>query len=134
MRFLLDTNVCILLLRGKDALLTQRLHSHQPADVALCSVVIAELYYGAFLSNQPSVHQTDVYNFVQPYRSFGFDDKSAKEFGSLRAHLKRLGTPIGPYDLMIAAIAMTNGLTIVTHNTAEFSRVPGLAIDDWQIP
>jgi tRNA(fMet)-specific endonuclease VapC len=67
-------------------------------------------------------------------RSLPFDDAAAEEYGQLRAYLANQGTPIGPNDTMIAAIALANGLTLVTHNTAEFSRVPGLMIKDWQIP
>ncbi len=134
MIFLLDTNVCINYLRGKNVLLKQRVDAHQPIDLGLCSVVLAELYYGAAMSNQPNVQHGKVQKFVHGFVSLPFDDLSAERFGDLRAHLDKLGTPIGPYDLMIAAIALTNGLTVVTHNTSEFSRVPGLSLEDWQLP
>ena len=68
----------------------------------------------------------------QQFVSLPFDDRAAEEYGKVRAHLTALGTPIGPNDLMIAAIALANQLTLVTHNTAEFSRVPGLTLEDWQ--
>ena len=66
--------------------------------------------------------------------SLPFDDSAAEEYGRIRAHLANLGTPIGPNDLLIAAIALANKITLVSHNTAEFSRVPGLILEDWQIP
>ena len=72
--------------------------------------------------------------FAQPYRSLPFDDAAAFEFGNLYAHLKTLGTLIGPWDLMIASIALANKLILVTHNTREFSRGPGLTLEDWQTP
>jgi tRNA(fMet)-specific endonuclease VapC len=134
MIYLLDTNVCVTYLRGKDVLLMQRVTAQQPTDVGLCSVVLAELYYGAALSNQPTMHKGKVQAFVRQFRSLPFDDQAADVFGGLRAHLVKLGTPIGPYDLMVAAIALARSLTVVTHNTNEFNRVPGLPLADWQIP
>ena len=134
MIYLLDTNVCITLLRGKDPVLLQRINARKPADIALCSVVIGELFYGAALSNQPALEQAKVDAFARLYVCLSFDDAAAKAFGGLRAHLKKLGTPIGPYDLMIAASALASNLTLVTHNVVEFSRVPGLMYEDWQIP
>jgi tRNA(fMet)-specific endonuclease VapC len=134
MIYLLDTNVCIALLRGKDPLLLQRAKARKPADVALCSVVLAELYYGAALSNQPNIQNARIQAFIQPYRSLPFDDAAAELFGDIRAQLEKLGTPIGPYDMMIAAIGRANRLTVVMHNTSESTRVPGLSLEDWQIP
>lgn len=134
MIYLLDTNVCITYLRGKDAQLKQRVDAHPPPDLVICSVVLAELYYGAAMSNQPSVHRSKVQAFAAPFLCLPFDEAAADRFGDLRSHLEKLGTPIGPYDLMIASIALVSGLRVVTHNTAEYSRVPGLALDDWQTP
>jgi tRNA(fMet)-specific endonuclease VapC len=134
MIYLLDTNVCITYLRGKDALLKQRVNAQSPANVGLCSIVLGELYYGAALTNQPARNKAGVQSFVQQFRSLPFDDSAAECFGDLRAHLAKLGTPIGPYDLMLAAVALSNRLTLVTHNTKEFGRVPGLPLDDWQTP
>ena len=134
MIYLLDTNVCITYLRGKDALLMQRVNAQPPADVGLCSIVLAELYYGAALSNQPAANKAKVQSFIQQFQSLPFDDSASDVFGGLRAHLVKLGTPIGPYDLMLAAIALSNRLTLVTHNTKEFSRVPRLPLADWQVP
>jgi tRNA(fMet)-specific endonuclease VapC len=132
MMYLLDTNVCITLIRGKSSLLLQRINAKMPADIALCSVVIAELSYGAALSKQPSTEYAKIQVFIQPYLSLSFADDAAERFGTLRAHLDKLGMPIGPYDLMIAAIALANGLILVTNNVKKFSRVPTLVIEDWQ--
>lgn len=134
MIYLLDTNVCVTFLRGKDARLIQRVQSHKPDKIGLCSVIIAELSYGASVSNRPQTHQAEIEVFAQPYISLPFDDDAAWLFGTLRGDLKKQGTPVGPLDLMIAAIALTHKLILVTHNTTEFSRVPGLSLEDWQIP
>lgn len=106
-----------------------------PADsITLCSIVVAELLYGARRSTQVAQTLIQVRKFCSRFVSLPFDDRTAEEYGTIRAYLAGLGTPIGPNDLMIAAIALANGLTLVTHNTAEFGRVPNLPLEDWQTP
>jgi tRNA(fMet)-specific endonuclease VapC len=132
--YLLDTNAWIAFLRQTHPVLIQRLRTEKSTDVALCSVVLGELYYGAKrsgLSNE-AVNFARIENLRQEFVSLPFGDDAAQEYGDLRAHLAALGTMIGPNDLMIAAIALANKLTLVTHNTSEFVRVPGLALEDWQ--
>ena len=98
--------------------------------------MLGELIYGA--EHSGPLHRANNLQRVEQLRaqfsSIPFDDRAAEEYGRLRAHLATLGTPIGSNDLMIAAIALANGLTVVTHNTAEFSRVPALSLEDWQLP
>jgi tRNA(fMet)-specific endonuclease VapC len=136
MPYLLDANAWIGHLRQTAPTVTQRLSQHPPSDIVLCSVVLAELLFGA--ENSGPAHRTAnlalVTGLRQQYVSLPFDDLAAEHYGRIRAHLTRLGTPIGPNDVMIASIAIANGLTLVTHNTNEFSRVPGLSLEDWQIP
>lgn len=133
MTHLLDTNCCVdHLRRGTSSNITGKLAAAVPGSVVLCSVVIAELLYGAHRSARLAHTLNEVHTFCAPFVSLPFDDRAAAEYGQIRAHLAALGTPIGPNDLMIAAIALANGLTLVTHNTAEFSRVPGLSLEDWQ--
>jgi tRNA(fMet)-specific endonuclease VapC len=132
---LLDTNSFIdHLRRGTASNVTARMAAAPPGSVYLCSVVLAELYYGAMHSG--AAHQTAnlalLVRLRQQFVSLPFDDRAAEEYGKVRAHLTALGTPIGPNDLMIAAITLANQMTLVTHNTTEFSRVPGLALEDWQ--
>jgi tRNA(fMet)-specific endonuclease VapC len=134
MPYLLDTNVWIVFLRGRNALLRQRVLAHPIGHLRLCSVVKAELIGGTLRSRRPAAERAKVDAFVQPYVSLPFDDVAAEVFARIRFHLESLGAPIGPYDLQIAAIALVHGLTLVTHNVAEFSRVPGLALEDWEIP
>jgi tRNA(fMet)-specific endonuclease VapC len=130
---LLDTNSCVDHLRhGPASNITAKLAAAVPGSVVLCSVVVAELLYGAHRSARKAQTLTQVQGFCGRLQSLPFDDPAAEEYGRLRAHLAGLGTPIGPNDLMIAAIALANGLTLVTHNTTEFGRVPGLRLEDWQ--
>lgn len=110
----------------------QRLESLSPADIVVCSVVKAELFYGAMRSNNPTRTLTLQEAFLNNFVSLAFDDRAARIFGTIRAELGTLGTTIGPYDLQIAAIALVNNLTLVTHNIREFSRVSGLVIEDWE--
>jgi tRNA(fMet)-specific endonuclease VapC len=132
--FLLDTNVCVQYLRGKNARVRQRLTACPTHDVYLCSVVLSELYVGALRSMDPRKNRADVDQFAAPISSLPFDDSAAEVCSRIRHHLESQGTPIGPYDMQIAAIALANGYTLVTHNTKEFSRVPGLSLEDWEIP
>jgi tRNA(fMet)-specific endonuclease VapC len=124
MTYLLDTNVCVQYLRGRSPHVRQRLASTPPADVHLCSVVKAELYFGALRSVQAVANRAKVDAFVQPYISLPFDEAAADIHARIRYELETAGKPIGPYDLQIAAIALSNALKLVTNNTDEFSRVP----------
>jgi tRNA(fMet)-specific endonuclease VapC len=101
--------------------------------VVLASIVVAELLFGALRSRDVAKNLADVRAFVSGFRSLDFGAAAAEEYAKIRADLAAKGTPIGPNDLLIAASALTNGLTLVTHNTSEFSRVMGLTLDDWQI-
>ena len=134
MSYLLDTNVCVQYLRGRNPAVQRRLERTSAQDVRVCSVVKAELYAGALRSARPADNRAKVDVFLLPYVSLTFDDPAAEFHAHVRHHLQSAGTPIGPYDLQIAAIALANGLTLVTHNTSEFGRVPGLVMEDWEAP
>ena len=134
MNYLLDTNTCIGWLRLNQSNIVARIRQEAPTNIALCSVVIAELIYGS--ERASPAHQANnrqrVAQLRQQFVSLPFDDAAAEECGKARAYLANLGTVIGPNDLMIAATALAYDVTLVTHNTCEFSRVPKLMIDDWQ--
>lgn len=134
MTYLLDTNVWVVFLRDPRAAIAPRLRAKRPDEVRLCSVVVAELCYGCLRSANPAGNRAKVDALMRPYRSLPFDDAAAGHFASVRRHLDRLGTPIGPYDLQVAAVALAHNCTLVTHNTSEFSRVPGLLLEDWEVP
>lgn len=132
MIYLLDTNACIAYLNRPESGVRLRLETLPRQDVAVCSVVKAELFYGAMRTSNPERTLAKQQTFLNQYVSLPFDDRSALIYGQIRAQLAASGTPIGPYDLQIAAIALANNLTLVTHNTREFSRVEGLRIEDWE--
>ncbi|MDT9201167.1 type II toxin-antitoxin system VapC family toxin [Limnospira fusiformis KN01] len=131
MRFLLDTNSCIIYLRGKNLALKKRLEFYRK-EVAVCSVVKAELFYGSLKSANPEKNLRLQTEFLSQFISLPFDDVAANLFGIIRSQLEFKGTPIGSYDLQIAAIALAHHLTLVTHNVREFSRVEGLQWEDWE--
>jgi tRNA(fMet)-specific endonuclease VapC len=134
--YLLDTNAWVAYLRQSHQGLLRRLQSQSPDGIVLCSVVLAELWYGAVRSGptRQAANLQLIAELRSEFASLPFDDSAAQVHGSLRAELAALGTPIGPNDLMIASIALSRDLTLVTHTTREFGRVPGLKLDDWQNP
>ena len=131
MIYLLDTNCCIRYLKGNPRVI-RRLSSLLPSDIAVCSVVKAELFYGAMRSNDPTRTLRVQQRFLEQFVSLPFDDRAGLIHGQIRAQLTAAGTLIGPYDFQIAAIALANNLTLITHNTREFRRVEGLQIEDWE--
>jgi len=132
MKYLLDTNVCIRYLKRQSEKIHQQLSMKTPEEIALCSVVKAELIYGAQKSRNPLKSLQKVYSFTDPFISLPFDDKAAEAYGQIRSELERIGMPIGPNDLMIAAIAVANDLILIAHNTSEFGRIDALHIEDWE--
>lgn len=132
-KYSLDTNVCIQFLSGKNLLLQQRFAAVSAQDKIICTVVRGELYYGAYKSQQQASSLAKIDAFLAHFPTLPFDDAAARAFGEIRGDLARKGTPIGPYDLQIAALAITHNLVLVTHNTNEFSRVPNLQQEDWEV-
>jgi tRNA(fMet)-specific endonuclease VapC len=132
MTYLLDTNTCVEYLRQRNLAVIERISATLSSEIGLCSIVKAELYHGAYRSQQTSRNLAKVEKFIAPYLSIPFDDTAGREYGRLRADLELRGLIIGPYDLQVASIALVHGLTVVTHNVSEFSRVAGLKWEDWQ--
>jgi len=130
MTYLLDTNICINFLKGNRKLI-QKVQSLNPNEITLCSIVKAELFYGAMRSNDPTRTNAIQQVFVRQFSSLPFDDRAASYHGQIRAQLARYGQLIGPYDLQIAAIALAHQMVLVTNNTREFERVSGLNLEDW---
>ena len=131
MSWLLDTNVCIAWLKGLDGALREKIASKQPGEVHLCSVVKAELIFGARKSRQVSDNLRRLEHFFAALPSLPFDDHAAAQYGVVRAQLEQSGSPIGPNDLLIAAISLSTDSTLVTRNDAEFRRVTGLRLEVW---
>jgi tRNA(fMet)-specific endonuclease VapC len=134
MIYLLDSNVWVAILRQKVPQVAARYAASNPADIRTCSIVIAELRYGCAKSSRPAANRAIVDALLAPVVSLPFDDAATDHFVTIRCHLESLGQTIGPYDMQIAATALANGCILVTHNTSEFSRVPGLSLEDWQVP
>jgi tRNA(fMet)-specific endonuclease VapC len=130
--YLLDTNVCIQILNGSSPPVAARLQATDPSEVRLCAVVKAELLYGARKSARVEPNLRLLRQFFAPLVSLPFDDRCAEEAGVIRLDLERTGQPIGPNDLLIAATARAHDLVLVTHNSREFGRIPGIRIDDWE--
>jgi tRNA(fMet)-specific endonuclease VapC len=132
MIYLLDTNTCIRYLNGRAPAIRTRLHQHSPQDIVVCSVVKAELWFGAQRSTNPARAFAAQQQFLSAFVSLPFDDRAAIEYARIRADLTAKGTLIGPNDLMIAAIARAHAVILVTHNTHEFQRIVGLHLEDWE--
>ena len=130
--YLLDTNVCIRYLNGRSLSIRERLQATSADEIYVCSIVKAELFYGAMRSNNPERTLANQKRFINLFTSLPFDDDAALIYGNIRAYLAKQGTPIGSNDLQISAIALYHNLTLVTHNTREFSRIPDLHIEDWE--
>jgi tRNA(fMet)-specific endonuclease VapC len=131
MRYMLDTDTCIDLIRKKPPALLARIQAALLGDIGVSAVTVAELNYGVHKSQQPQQNQQALEQFLLPLLVVDFDYAAALAYGQIRAELERRGTPIGSLDTMIAAHALSLGATLVTRNTGEFQRVPQLAAADW---
>lgn len=131
MKYLLDTNVCIVYLNDSHAPVVQKLKSIKPSDVFLCQIVKAELVYGAYKSSRQQDNLALLEQFFSQFVSLPFNDKAVEAYGQVRAKLAKIGNLIGPNDLIITAIAIAHDVTLVTNNVREFSRVSQLKIEDW---
>jgi tRNA(fMet)-specific endonuclease VapC len=129
--FLFDTNVCVEFLRGRNESIRERLQGISPSDVGLSAIVVAELFLGAAKSTRPEARAL-IERFVGAYEVLPFGEAEARIYSEIRSDLEARGQKIGANDLLIAATAISFGLTIVTHNVSEFTRVRGLRVEDWQ--
>lgn len=127
---LLDTNALIHALKGAGRV-RERLAQTDPSRLALASVALYELEYGTLRSGNAEARRRELRRIVSVLEVLPFDRKAAERAASIRIDLERRGENIGPHDLLIAGTALASGCTLITHNTAEFSRVPGLTIEDW---
>ncbi len=132
MKYLLDTNVCIHLLRGSSSILCKKILEVNDEDICIPSIVRFELYFGAYKSAGQQKSLLALNSFLSYFQSAQVDDTIAEQCGRIRFELDRKGTPVGPYDLIIAGIALSRRLILVTHNTKEFSRIKHLNLEDWE--
>ena len=135
MKYLLDTNAWVAFLRGQNQKLLSRFRSEQPSDLVLSTIVLSELYYGAYHSGLSNIsHNLGlIQQLLSNFPLATFDKASAEAYGRIREDLTVRGLLIGPNDLLIAATAISGAFTLVTHNVNEFSRIAGLNLEDWQI-
>lgn len=133
MTYLLDTNVCIRLINNSNSAVIARLANQQPDDIFLSTITQLELYYGAYRSLHTERNLEILQRFFAQFNIVTLDSETARIAGRIRADLAASGTPIGPYDLQIAATAIAKKFILVTHNTREFSRINGLQLEDWEV-
>ena len=133
MIYFLDTNICIRILTGSSQNVIDRLEAIDLDDVMLPSVVAAELVYGAYKSAKRDDNLTKIREFINQFGMAGIDSSVIEFYGRIRSDLERKGLPIGANDYFIAAITQANNGILVTNNTREFSRIAGLALEDWTI-
>lgn len=131
MSCLIDTSICIALLKGSDKSLSEKIQLLAPSDLSLCSVVKGELLYGARNSRKVEANLELLSRFFSQFESLPFDDRAAEFYGTMRALLTKSGTPVGANDLLIASIALSNDLTVVTRNRKEFQFIPSLRLECW---
>lgn len=131
LRYLLDTNICIFIIKNKPASVRERFSRLHPGEVGLSAVTEAELLHGVYKSVRVEHNLTAVLDFASQLVVVPFDSQVANTYGRIRAELEKAGKPIGPLDFQIAATAVARDLTLVTNNTREFARVPGLKVEDW---
>jgi tRNA(fMet)-specific endonuclease VapC len=128
---MLDTNICVFVIRQKPSVVIQRFMQFAMDELCISTVTLAELRYGADKSGNAIRNHIALDSFLAPLAIVDFDPECAEHYGRIRSHLEKLGRPIGPLDTMIAAHALRLRLPLVTNNTKEFARVSGLALEDW---
>lgn len=133
MRFMLDTDSCIALIKRKPGSVLRRLTALAPGEAGISAVTLAELRYGVAKSAQREKNGQALDEFLLPLEIAEFDEPAAEVYGSVRVGLEKAGTPIGPLDALIGAHALSLGTSLVTHNTREFRRIPGLTVVDWLV-
>jgi tRNA(fMet)-specific endonuclease VapC len=131
MKVMLDTNICIALIKQKPAHVVKKFDDFQVGEICISTVTLAELRYGVAKSQYQEKNQAALDDFILPLEIAEFDESAANYYGALRASLETKGTPIGAMDLMIGAHALSQNLTIVTNNVREFNRIPKLVVVDW---
>jgi len=130
MKYLMDTNMCIYLMKGNTCILEQFL-TKRKSGIGISSITAAELYYGVFNSDYPEKNALSLTNFLIGLDILSFDSGSAVEYGQIRAFLRKRGNLIGQMDMLIAAHAKSEDLILVTNNVSEFERIEGLKLENW---
>jgi tRNA(fMet)-specific endonuclease VapC len=134
MKYLLDTNICIYLIKRRPSSVIDRIRKEDMDAIAISAVTLAELHYGVARSRYPEQNRIALLEFMVPFRILDFDQDAAVAYGKIRAQLESVGTPIGPMDLLLAAQALSQDLILVTNDEKEFRRVRNLNLENWADP
>ena len=133
MKYMLDTNICIHVIKNRPETVIRNFLKHEPSELCISSITYAELMHGVEKSQEAERNRVAITLFLSPLSVLEFDNYAAEEYGKVRTELERKGTPIGPMDTLIAAHARAENLILVTNNTREFNRVEGLNVENWTI-
>ncbi|MFP4429919.1 MAG: type II toxin-antitoxin system VapC family toxin [Spirochaetaceae bacterium] len=131
MKYMLDTDTCIYVINESPQGVFDRFKQERVGDVGLSSISLSELHYGAEKSSNPGKNLSALENFIAPLEVLEYGEQEAEEYGQIRSYLEKRGEPIGSMDMLIAAHARSIGVTLVTNNSREFKKVPGLPIETW---
>jgi len=130
---LLDTNICIYIIKQQPATVIKHFLEYQVGDIGISSITLSELRYGVAKSKHREKNANALDEFIIPLEVVSFDEDAAHAYGEIRAALEKSGTPIGAMDMLIAAHAVSLGIPLVTNNTREFARIPAINIIDWTV-
>ena len=133
MKYMLDTNICIYLIKQKPPKVLKHFKSHSIGDIGISSITLAELRYGVSKSRHIERNRQALDEFILPLEIEDFNEKAAAEYGTIRANLEKAGKPIGSMDMLIGAHALSHGATLVTNNTKEFKQIISLKAVDWSV-
>lgn len=133
MNFMLDTDICIYIIKQKPREVLERFNDYKVGDIGISSITLAELQYGASKSLHPQKNIHALNEFIAPLEIAPFDEQAAQYYGEVRAFLEKLGTPIGSMDTLIGAHAVSLGVTLVTNNVREFQRIQDLTLVNWAV-
>lgn len=128
---MLDTNICLYIIKKKPSAVLKKVQSKQPGQITISTITLAELEYGIARSRYPDRNRVALLEFLFPFTILDFDQKAAVDYGRIRLLLESKGKPIGPMDLLLAAQARSHNLILVTNNEKEFKRIDGLRIENW---
>jgi len=131
MKFMLDTNICIYIIKQKPPDVIERFYKTEISEIGISSITLSELLYGVSKSSKPEQNQFALTQFIAPLDILSYDDEAAQYYGELRVYLEKQGRPIGSLDMLIAAHALSTNYVLVTNNEKEFTRVPKLKIENW---
>lgn len=131
MRYILDTNICIYIIKKKPIQVINKLRTFNISDMGISSITLSELEYGIAKSSRPDQNRDALNNFLAPLEIIPFDDSAASHYGEIRTYLERIGRPIGAMDMLIAAHARSLAVILVTNNSREFEKIPQLQLENW---